>query len=85
MPLPAIMGNGQVRSRQVGNSSGVDRHRAKRGKKLVRPAALRHPWSWGTLDGMSRASPENLLQNGRTMTMITITTISSVGTSLAMR
>jgi hypothetical protein len=83
--LPTIAQDGQIRSRMVGDSSGVDRRRTEEDLTLVRPAAPRQQLRWDDQQAKSRDCQETMPQNGRTTTMITITTISTVGTSLTAR
>ncbi len=83
--LPTIARDGQVRSRMVGDLGDVDRRHAEEDLTLVRPPAPRQPSRWCDQQAKSRHCGRALSQNGRTTTMITITIISTVGTSLTAR
>jgi len=83
--LPATVVDGQVRSRLVGEFRWRLADTFAEGDlRLSGPAALRQP-AVGTNKRKSQELPVRPCQKGRTMTITTMTTISSVGTSLAIR
>jgi hypothetical protein len=77
--------DGQVRSRLVGESrQRLDRHLVGRSQRLGVCLVPRQP-AGGPAGSKSQEFPRWDHQNGRTMTITTMITTSSVGTSLAMR